>query len=112
MKIGWLSNGEGAWVAEFDSTWAGVDEEENLLPYDEETGRLRMARTMDERCEALRARFGARFYGGLEREYNGYGFFYAWRDEDRMMGRGEVGRLLSPEETVELWSRARMAASE
>ena len=28
-----------------------------------------------------------------------------------MMGREEVGRLLSPEETVELWSRARLGTS-
>lgn len=112
IKVGWLSDGEGAWIAELDTTWAGVDEEENLLPYDEETGRLRMVRTMDERCEMLRARFRARFYGDLEREYDGYGFFYAWGEEERMMGRGEVGRLLSPKETVELWNRARLGTSE
>ena len=54
-----------------------MDEEENLLPYDEEMGQLRIVGTMDEKCEALRARFGARFYGDFEREYNRYGFFYA-----------------------------------
>ncbi|KAL8747441.1 MAG: hypothetical protein Q9190_000702 [Brigantiaea leucoxantha] len=112
VKVGWPSDGEGAWIAEFDTTWAGVEEEENLLPYDEETGQLRMARTMDERCEMLRARFRARFYRDLDREYNGYGFFHAWGDKARMMGRGEVGRLLSPKETIELWSRARMGTSE
>lgn len=61
MKVGWLSDGEGAWNAEFDTTWGGVDEEDNLLPDDEQMGRLRMVRTMDERCVTLRARFRARF---------------------------------------------------
>ena len=54
-----------------------MDEEKNLLLYDEETGRLKKVRTIDERCETLRARFRARFYRDLEREYKGYRFFYA-----------------------------------
>ena len=31
IKVGWPSTG-GLWVAEFDTTWAGVDEEDNLVP--------------------------------------------------------------------------------
>ena len=107
IKVGWPSDGRGVWISEFDTTWAGVDEEENLLPYDEETGRLKMVRTMDERCEMLRTRFKAKFYEDLGREYNGYGFFYAWEDKVRKKGKGEVGKLLSPEETADLWSEMR-----
>lgn len=56
IKVGWPSTG-GVWISEFDTTWAGVDEEDNLLDWDEDLGRLRMARTMDERCNMLRDRF-------------------------------------------------------
>ena len=33
VKVRWPSTG-GLWVSEFDTTWAGVDEEENLRPYE------------------------------------------------------------------------------
>lgn len=59
IQVGWLSTG-GVWVAEFNTTWGGGggDEEGNLVPEDEEIGRLRMARTMDERCAIVpRRRF-------------------------------------------------------
>lgn len=62
IKVRWPSTGE-FWVAEFDTTWAGVDEEDNLVLWDEDIGRLRMARTMDERCAMLRDRFEATFIG-------------------------------------------------
>lgn len=72
IKVGWPSTG-GVWIAEFDRTWAGVDEEDNLVPEGEELGQLRMARTMDERCAILRDRFKAIFHRDLK-SYNGYRF--------------------------------------
>ena len=102
IKVGWpQGEGGGVWIAEFDTTWAGVDEETNLLPVDEELGRLRMTRTMDERCVMLRDRFRGRFYADL-REYEGYGFFNSWTERRT----GEVGPLLKPEETREMWTKA------
>ena len=66
LKVGWPQGGGGGmWVAEFDTTWAGVGEETNLLPADEELGRLRMTRTMNERCVMLMDRFRGRFYADL-----------------------------------------------
>ncbi|KAL8767429.1 MAG: hypothetical protein Q9194_005988 [Teloschistes cf. exilis] len=60
IKAGWPSTG-GVWISEFDTTWAGVDEEENLLEGGE-LARLRLARTMDERCAMLRDRFRGVFH--------------------------------------------------
>lgn len=100
VKVGWPSTG-GFWVAEFDTTFAGVDEEDNLLPEDEGAARLRMARTMDERCILLRDRFQATFYEHL-RDYKGYAFLNCWETKET----GEVGPLLQPEETVRLWRAA------
>ena len=65
VKVGWPSTG-GFWITEFDTTFAGVDEEDNLLPDNEGAARLRMARTMDERCTILRDRFQGTFYKDLE----------------------------------------------
>ena len=56
VKVSWPSTG-GLWVTEFNTTFGGVDEEDNLLPHNEGAGRLRMARTMYERCAILRDRF-------------------------------------------------------
>ena len=97
VLVGWPSTG-GVWIADFDTTWAGVDED-NLC--DEDVGRLKMARTMNERCALLRDRFGATFYEDVK-DYDGYGFFNAWQWKTT----GEVGPLLSPSETADLWSRA------
>jgi hypothetical protein len=100
VKVGWPSTG-GLWVAEFDTTFAGVDEEDNLLPYDEGAARLRMARTMDERCAILRDRFKARFYENVK-HYKGYAYLNSWETKEI----GEVGPLLQPEETIRLWRKA------
>lgn len=95
VKVGWPSTG-GLWVAEFDTVFAGVDEEDNLLP--EAPSRFQMARTMDERCDMLRDHFNACFYRTLE-DYKGYAFLKSWEDKEN----GEVGPLLQPGETVLLW---------
>lgn len=100
VKVGWPSTG-GFWVAEFDTTFAGVNEEDNLLPDDEGAARLRMARTMDERCLILQARFQATFYEDVK-DYKGYTFLNCWETKDT----GEAGQLLQPDETVCLWRAA------
>ncbi|KAI4247153.1 MAG: hypothetical protein LQ352_006204 [Teloschistes flavicans] len=100
IKAGWPSTG-GVWISEFDTTWAGVDEEENLIDWDENLGRLRMTRTMDERCTMLRHRFRGTFYPDLK-TYRGYGFFNAWEEKEL----GEVGPLLHPDETRDIWHKA------
>lgn len=97
VSVGWPSTG-GFWVAEFDTTWAGVDEEDNLVPGD--AGRMRMARTMDERCSILRDHFSSTFYSDLE-HYNGHAFLNSWQTKET----GEVGALLQVDETFELWRR-------
>ena len=100
IRVAWPSIG-GVWVADFDTTWAGVDEEDRLLPDGADLGRLKMARTMDERASLLRDRFNARHYGDIG-EFEGYGFFNCWETKEE----GEAGPLLSPRETREVWSRA------
>ena len=97
VKVAWPSTG-GLWVAEFDTVFAGVDEEDNLLP--EAPSRLLMARTMDERVDVLRKYFEATFYETVE-DYRGYAFLKAWEEKDG--GEGEVGPRLQPDETVALW---------
>jgi len=97
VKVGWPSTG-GLWVAEFDTVFAGVDEEDNLLP--EAPSRLQMARTMDERCDILRGNFEATFYETIE-DYKGYAFLKSWTEKEE----GEVGPLLQPDQTVELWKQ-------
>ena len=97
IKVGWPSTG-GLWVSEFDTAWAGLDEEDNEVPHDEELGRLKMARTMDERCRLLRDRFRAKYFDKVE-DYVGYGFLNSWDSKDT----GEIGPLLQPAETFDLW---------
>lgn len=82
VKVGWPSTAAssheeqraGLWVSEFDTTFSGVDEEENLLPNDEGAGRLTLARTMDERCAMLRDRFRGRFYENIKEYAADYTF--------------------------------------
>lgn len=101
VKVGWPTTGS-LWVSEFDTTWAGVDVEEDLPPY-EGLARVRMARTMDERCQILKERFRGKFYESLG-DYEGSTFLRAWEWKQT----GEVGRaLLTPEETIQQWSESR-----
>ena len=71
------------------------------MPEDEEIWRLRMARTMDERCAILRDRFKASFYQDL-RNYKDYGFFNSWESTET----GEVGPLLQSDEMIDIWTKA------
>lgn len=100
VKVGWPSTG-GLWVTKFDTTFAGVDEEDNLLPEHEGVARLRMARTMDERCLILRDRFKATFYRYVK-DYKGHAFLNSWETKET----GETGPLLRPDETLDLWYNA------
>ncbi|GIZ48741.1 hypothetical protein CKM354_001179100 [Cercospora kikuchii] len=95
--VGWPSTG-GLWVAEFDMTWAFDFDEEDLPPSELALARVRLARTMDERCHLLKTLYGATFYEKLE-DYQGRGFLRAWE----WKRGGEVGDLLMPEETRERW---------
>lgn len=53
VKVGYPSTG-GLWFAEFDPAIAGVDEEDNSMSYEQAIVRLKLARTMDERCAIMR----------------------------------------------------------
>ncbi len=66
VKVGWPSTG-GLWVSEFDTTYGGVRESNNLPPLDQEYARLKMARNMDERCRMLQERFRGKFYQDVKR---------------------------------------------
>ena len=61
-----------------------------------------MARTMDERCQIMREKFRAKFYEDV-RQYEGQAFVNAWDWKIT----GEVGPLLSPEETFQHWKESR-----
>lgn len=100
FKVGWLSTG-GLWVAEFDTTFANVEEEDNLLLEHEGVARLRMARTMDERCLILRDWFKATFYEYVK-DYKGDAFLNSWETKET----GETGPLQQPDETLDLWYNA------
>ncbi|PPJ56863.1 hypothetical protein CBER1_09990 [Cercospora berteroae] len=95
--VGWPSTG-GLWVAEFDMTWGFGLDEDDLPPSELALARVRLARTMDERCHLLKTLYGATFYQKLE-DYNGQGFLTAWE----WKRGGEVGDLLMPEQTRERW---------
>ncbi|KAF1983288.1 hypothetical protein K402DRAFT_406976 [Aulographum hederae CBS 113979] len=77
--VGWPSSEEGFWVSEFDTTLWEVEEEDNVVPDD--TARLRLARTMDERCEMLEKHFKGRFYRDVG-EYEGFAFLNSWAEKE------------------------------
>lgn len=91
----------GLWIAEFETTFVGMDEEDNLLPEPEGAARLRMARTMDRSCVILRDRFKATFYESVK-DYKGHAFLNSWETKET----GETGPLLQPDETLYLWYHA------
>lgn len=98
ITVGWPLMG-GVWVAEFDTTWAGADEEDIVFPGDVDFGLLRMARAMDERSAILRDRFEAKFSIDLK-GYEGHIFFNS-------LDAGEVGSLLKPDEMRDIYWKAR-----
>ncbi|KAL9084245.1 MAG: hypothetical protein Q9165_008156 [Trypethelium subeluteriae] len=108
IRVGWPSQGDGVWIAEYDTSWGGVDDEHNaeppIAPNGEipEWAQLSLCRTMDERCRLLKEVFGAKFYPSL-REYEGHGFFNAWEWDSIQQGNGERDKLLTFEQVGEQW---------
>jgi hypothetical protein len=90
VKVGWPLSG-GFWVAEFDTVSEGVDEE-ILMPAQQPALRLKLARTMDERCAVLRDRFNADFYSSVDVYHGVDTFIRSWETKKT----GEVGPLLFP----------------
>lgn len=92
VRVGWPSEPKGGlWVAEFDSNWDIIQEEDNLVP--EDVGRVLLARDMDERCKAIEL-IGGRFYEDLQ-QYEGEACLKAWDWKTE----GEVGPLLKTRST-------------
>jgi hypothetical protein len=95
ISVGWPSTG-GLWVSEFEKQTPGEcdeNEDHELAPY--ELAHLRLARTMDERCQILQEHFSGQFYPSLE-EYDGYGFLKTW---DEQMKVSCLIRLVCPDLT-------------
>ncbi|KAL9618557.1 MAG: hypothetical protein Q9160_006741 [Pyrenula sp. 1 TL-2023] len=86
VSVGWATGG-GLWISEFDTNLWGIEEDHNLVPFD--TARLRLARTMDERCQVLRKHFKGRFYKDIS-DYQGFAFINSWSTKET----GEVGVLV------------------
>ena len=93
MKVGWeqaaansSAGGGGFWILDCDTNWMGIIEEDNLVPAD--AAKVRLAKTMEERCEILKG-MGARFYAGLEDYESESTFLRAWE----WKWEGEIGHL-------------------
>ena len=98
IKVGWehqaatdastIAVGRGFWIFDCDTNWVGIIEEDNLMPVD--AAKIKLAKTMEERCEILK-RMGARFYAGLEDYESESSFLRAWE----WKWEGEIGHLKS-----------------
>ena len=93
IKVGWehaaanASAGVGAfWILDCDTNWMGIIEEANLVPAD--AAKVKLAKTMEERCEILKG-MGARFYAGLKDYESESTFLRAWE----WKWEGEIGHL-------------------
>ncbi|KAL9585288.1 MAG: hypothetical protein Q9212_001612 [Teloschistes hypoglaucus] len=86
VKVGWENNNVtvdgggsggsgGFWILDCDTSWLGIIEEDNLVPDD--AARVKLAKTMEERCEILKG-LGATFYDGLEHYNSESTFLRAW----------------------------------
>jgi hypothetical protein len=88
VYVGWHSTG-GLWVKEWTTNlYIAEGPDEDYLP--DEMTRLKLCRTMDERCEVLKKRFEARWYAELrdyERDRTGFLNAWSWKKT------GEVGPL-------------------
>ena len=82
--------GGGLWILDCDRNWTGIIEPDNMVPAD--AARVKLATTMEERCEILR-NMGATFYSSLEdyggNDDNATTFLSAWE----WKRTGEVGEL-------------------
>ncbi|KAI4197392.1 MAG: hypothetical protein LQ350_005943 [Teloschistes chrysophthalmus] len=96
VKVGWENNVTGGgggcggnggfWILDCDTNWPGIIEEDNLVPAD--AARVKLAKTMEERCEILKG-LGAMFYDGLEDYESESTFLKAWD----WKWEGEIGAL-------------------
>ncbi|KAL8830349.1 MAG: hypothetical protein Q9191_001490 [Dirinaria sp. TL-2023a] len=93
VKVGWepaavgVDGADGGfWVRDCDTNWMGIIEEDNLVPIN--AARVKLAKTMEERCEILKG-MGATFYAGLEDYDSGSTFLRAWE----WKWEGEIGHL-------------------
>lgn len=98
MERGWVAvaypdgrgpEGEGLWVAEFDTVIQGILEEDNLVPTN--ASQVQLARTMAEKVEIIK-RLRGKFYASLE-EY-GRGGGKACLNSWATKTTGEVGPLV------------------
>jgi len=97
IKVGWeqqaaannasAGGGRGGfWILDCDVNWMGIIEEDNLVPAD--AAKVKLAKTMEERCEILKG-MGARFYAGLEDYESESTFLRAWE----WKSEGDIGHL-------------------
>ncbi|KAL8720303.1 MAG: hypothetical protein Q9225_002815 [Loekoesia sp. 1 TL-2023] len=93
-KVGWehaavnaSAGGGGFWILDCDTNWMGIIEEDNLVPAD--AAKVKLARTMEERCEILKG-MGARFYARVEDYESESTFLRAWE----WKWEGEIGHLM------------------
>jgi hypothetical protein len=78
---------KGLWVLEYETTLPGMQEKHNLQPCD--VDRVSLARTMEEKCEILKA-MGARFFASPSLYEGGAACVNAWEEKTQ----GEVGPLV------------------
>ena len=94
VKVGWENaavyssvGAGGFWVLDCDVNWFGILETDNLVPGD--AGRIKLAKTMDERCIILK-KMGAKYYPRLEDYESDSTFLRAWE----WKWKGEIGDLM------------------
>ena len=94
VKVGWENaavyssvGAGGFWVLDCDVNWFGILETDNLVP--EDAGRIKLAKTMDERCIILK-KMGAKYYPRLEDYESDSTFLRAWD----WKWKGEIGDLM------------------
>jgi hypothetical protein len=83
--VGWPTSG-GLWVADYTTNLYSAEEGVDFIH--EEIARLKLVRTMDEKCQVLRTRFGAKWYESIA-QYEGAACLNAWEWKKT----GEVGNL-------------------
>ena len=76
----------GFWILDCDNDWTDILEYDDLAPND--AGKVKLARTMDERCQILK-RMGAKYYANLQCYKAESTFLRAWE----WKREGEVGAL-------------------
>lgn len=78
VSVGWPSTG-GLVVTEYETSLWGKQDEGKIVPND--IARIKLARTMDERCQILVEHFKGVFYNDVS-EYKGYAFINSWDEKE------------------------------